>query len=111
LRRGKQNVKRNDFRQSAQSTQALFSEKRKDNARGCRDFDTEIYSERLGQVMSNIVAGHAEFVNNDTNVEFKSDAFRLTTIKVPARTYPPRSVNYRMAYGYNAEVVVKMGVN
>jgi hypothetical protein len=61
--------------------------------------------------MSSIIAGHAEFVNNDINTTFKSDVFKLTTIKVPARTYPPRSVNYRMSYGYNAEVVVKMGVN
>lgn len=61
--------------------------------------------------MSNIVAGHAEFVNNDTNVTFKSDTFKLTTIKVPARTYPPRSVIYKMEYGFKNIINVKMGVN
>ena len=61
--------------------------------------------------MSNIISNHAEYVNNDINTSFKSDTFKLATVKVPVRTYPPRSINYRMEYGYNAVVNVKLGIN
>lgn len=61
--------------------------------------------------MSNVISGHAEFVNNDTNVTFKSDAFKLSTVKVPKRDNPPRSINYTMSYGFDLGVNIKYSVN
>lgn len=61
--------------------------------------------------MSNVIAGHAEFCN-ETEKRFDHRLFKLTTIPIRnEQRYPVKLLNYKMSYGHNLEMTVKLGMN